>query len=536
MLNHSIPRMLCILTLTGVIQACQPSSPDEDTAVVIIVPDAEHESFDMSSAQDMTSKPVDMSEEMDLSVQESDSQKDVEDMTDIGEAAADMIEEPEFVMPTIADQQVLEDLNPDPDVVEVNLRAEFATIDIGNGLELDMMTYNGSVPGPLLQAKKGDTLIIHFTNALDESTTVHWHGLRIPDDMDGSPRIQTPVEPGETFTYTFMVPDAGTYWYHPHVRTNEQLEKGLYGPIVIHDPADPQVDVERVMMIDDILLNATGIAPFFQGHMEAVHGRTGNTLLINGSSDVPVKPSVKAGLVERWRLINPSNARTFVLGLPNTSFRVIATDGGVLPTPYVTDRIEVAVGQRYDVEVLTRKNTPHTLTAYIPTLNAQDEVVEGTFPLHTVTREGSVFDLNQPEARQWIGETVLDSSPTRQETYVLDGYTNAFNQLVWTINGKAHATAPISVFDQGDVVAITLENRQGPEHPFHLHGQFFTIVDDGYGVSQPGLRDTVLVPGRRTVKILAYMDNPGMWMAHCHILEHAELGMMSEIEIRASMP
>ena len=534
MLDHSLVRLFCIMTCAGTLQACQSDVLDEDPIIVIELPDADHDTSDMSPAQeDMAPDPLDMSSEADLSDRKGDAKEDIEDMADM---ATDLGEEPEFVMPIIADQEVLEDLDPDPDVVEVNLRAELATIDVGNGIELDMMTYNGAVPGPLLQAKKGDTIIVHFTNALDEPTTVHWHGLRIPDDMDGSPRIQTPVEPGQSFTYTFVVPDAGTYWYHPHVRTNEQLEKGLYGPIVIHDPEDPEVDVERVIMVDDILLDETGIAPFFQGHMEAVHGRTGNTLLINGSSEVPITPPAKAGLVERWRLINPSNARTFVLGVPDTSFRIIATDGGVLPTPRVAERIEMAVGQRYELEVLTGKNAPHTLTAYIPTLNAQNEVVEGTFPLHTVTREALPIDLIQPEPRAWAGELVEDLPTTRQETYVFDGYTNAFNQLVWTINGEDHAMEPISVFDQGDVVAMTLENRQGPEHPFHLHGQFFTIVDDGFGRPQPGLRDTVLVPGRRTVKIIAYMTNPGMWMAHCHILEHAELGMMSEIEVRPALP
>lgn len=525
--HHTTLALLSALVIASVLGACRPEDQKEEEVLILIdLPTRDADADEPDSSPDMPAEPMDTPADVPQLLDEG-MPVDVEDMT------ADQASEPVYIMPTIAGQTVLEDVNPAQDVVEVNLRAKLTMVDIGNGTVLNMMAYNGSVPGPLLQVKKGDTLIVHFTNELDEPTTVHWHGLRIPDDMDGSPRIQDPVKPGETFTYTFVVPDAGTYWYHPHVRANEQVEKGLYGPIVVHDPTDPQVDVERVIMVDDILLNATGIAPFFQGHMEGVHGRTGNTLLVNGTSDIPSMPDTTVGLVERWRVINPANARTFVLGLPDTSFRVIATDGGVLPEPYLTDRIEVAVGQRYDLEVLTQKNASHTLTAYIPTLNAQDQIVESAFPLHEVTRQGQVFDVGVPEPREWLGEAMPDVPATREETYVFDGFNNALGQLVWTINGKAHNMEPISVFNQDEVVAITLENKQGPEHPFHLHGQFFTIVDDGFGQSMPGLKDTVLVPGQRTVKIVAYMNNPGTWMAHCHILEHAELGMMSEIKVLA---
>jgi len=437
-----------------------------------------------------------------------------------------------YDFPEIEGWDVLEDTNPDPDIVEVSLRASRTDVEVAPGRTLNMMTYNESFPGPLLQAKVGDRVIVHFENGLDQPTTVHWHGLRIPDDMDGSPRIQAPVQPGEGFTYDFVVPEAGTFWYHPHVRTNEQLERGLYAPIVIHDPEDPVVEQERVIVVDDVLLDGDDFAPFLGHHMEFVHGRTGNALLINGDLEYPVEATTSARS-ERWRIVNVSNARTFSLSLQEgAEMTVVATDGGRLQRAYTTDRLEVAVGQRYDLLVENEEGSPNTLTAHILTVNDQDQVVESPFELYTVTP--SAITQTDYDSEPWFGRAPM-SFPIpvdREVEIVLDGHTNSFTgRVVWTLNGEADAEEPLFTFARDELVEITLVNQLNPEHPFHLHGQFFEILDDGFGRSQPGFKDTVLVPGQRTVKIRARMNNPGSWMAHCHILEHAELGMMAEIEV-----
>lgn len=439
-------------------------------------------------------------------------------------------------LPQIEGFETLEDINPDPDIVEVNLRAEYATIDIGAGSPLKMMTYNGSFPGPLLQAKVGDRVIVHFENRLMEPTTVHWHGLRISDKMDGSPRVQSPVGPNQSFTYDFVVPDAGTFWYHPHVRTNEQVERGLQGAFIVHDPNDPVVDKERVLIIDDVLLQGDDFAPFLAGHMELMHGRTGNTLLLNGKAALPIKPVALSG-VERWRIINTSNARTFPISLSlDGQARLISTDGGLLAQAAKRERIEVAVGQRYDLEVVATPGMPTdvTLNTHLLTINAQDEVVEATFPLYQAPAPPSTQAAGQPLAWEGVG---VDTIPYDQEVeFVLDAKQDAAGRLQWLINGQAHSMTPLFTFKQGEVVSMVIKNLQGPEHPFHLHGQFFKVLDNGAGSFELGLKDTVLVPGRSTVKILAFMDNPGRWMAHCHILEHAELGMMSEVVVTPHAP
>jgi FtsP/CotA-like multicopper oxidase with cupredoxin domain len=446
-----------------------------------------------------------------------------------------ILEEPEpeeepWEPPTIQGWEVAEDLNPSANTLEVRLRAQLTEVEVAPGRTLPMMTYNGSFPGPLIQAKVGDRVIVHFENGLDEPTTVHWHGLRIPDAMDGSPRIQDPVEPGETFTYDFVVPDAGTFWYHPHVRTNEQLEKGLYGPLVVHDPADPVVGAERLVILDDALLDGDDFAPFMAHHMELVHGRTGNALMINGQLEWPVEATATAR-TERWRLINTSNARTFVVVMNDASLaRVVATDGGRLAEPHDTRFVEVAVGQRYDLLVEHTAGTPQTLIAYIPTVNDANELVQTPFPLYRVTPSG-LGPASEPA--DWSTVPHETSTSDREIELVFDGYNDEVSgRLVWTLNGQADAREPLFSFAKDEVVTMRLVNRQNPEHPFHLHGQFFEILDDGSGQAVPGLKDTVLVPGQATVTIRAYMSNAGKWMAHCHILEHAELGMMSEIEVQ----
>lgn len=437
---------------------------------------------------------------------------------------------PSFTPPAIPNWTVLEDLNPDPKIVEVNLTAQFAQVEIGPGLTLNMMTYNGAVPGPLLQVAVGDRVIVHFKNELNEPTTVHWHGLRISSEMDGNPRIQDPIEAGGTFTYDFVVPDAGTFWYHPHLRANEQVEKGLYGPLVVHDPADPVVDQERIIVLDDVLLDGDDFAPFLSSHPEVMHGRTGNALLINGQMETPVVVSTTKQ-VERWRLINTSNARTFSLSFPRgTLHKVISTDGGLIEEPYKAQRIEIAVGQRYDLEITHISGSDMELTAHIYTLDAQDNVIESPFPLYRV--EADSLNPSQATGLSWGSPPIALPTADREVEIVLDSSEDSLGNITWTINGEAHHHgAPLFTFAEGEVVDIAIKNNVGPEHPFHLHGQFFTILDNSEGAPAPGWRDTVLVPGLSTVKIRALMSNPGRWMAHCHILEHSELGMMSEIDV-----
>ena len=424
-------------------------------------------------------------------------------------------------LPKFVGTELLTDLNPRPNIVEVKLQARPKAVQLADDLELEMYTFNGSIPGPLLEATVGDTVIVHFTNHLPEPTTIHWHGLRIGDDMDGNPRIQDPVKPGESFTYRFVVPDAGTFWYHPHVRTYDQIERGLYGTLVVHErPEDrPRHDRERYFVLDDILLDDDGLAPAFAGHMELMHGRMGNALLTNGTMEM-VTGTATAGERERWRLVNTANARTMEVTIAGARFVVYGTDGGRVE-PFEADTLLIPVGQRYDVEVIYDEPGEVKLQQLVLVRNASGQVVTQAYDVATIDVTTAPAGT-EPTTVVWGPAPTLPDRPIdREETIVLDAVQGGELGVLWRINGQAHAMEPLYEFQQGETVKMTIRNMLGPEHPFHLHGQFFTIE------GKPGLWDTVLVGGQQTVEITAFMDNPGEWMLHCHIAEHSEVGMMS---------
>ncbi len=178
----------------------------------------------------------------------------------------------------------LEDLNADPNILEVNLEAREADKQFGITPVTKVWTYNGTVPGPLLDVKVGDRLIVHFTNHLPEATTVHWHGVRLPAAMDGSLAMQAPIEPGGTFRYEFVLKDAGLFWFHPHMRTDVQIEKGLTGVIRVRGTEEPQVDEERVLVLDDVRLKEDGTFPTYLDDTSKMMGREGNTILARVAS------------------------------------------------------------------------------------------------------------------------------------------------------------------------------------------------------------------------------------------------------------
>ncbi|NUP10281.1 MAG: multicopper oxidase family protein [Polyangiaceae bacterium] len=443
------------------------------------------------------------------------------------------------VLPPLPDVEgigILEDDNPDPAIVEVNLVARPNELALLDGPETALLNYNDQLPGPLLHARVGDRVIVHFTNELEEPTTIHWHGLRISDQMDGSPMIQNPVQPGETFTYDFVVPDAGTFWYHTHLHQIEQLERGLYGAIVVHEEAFPVFSAERVFVADDIRLDDDNqVSPFLTSGPDIGAGRVGNTLLVNGRTE-PVSLTIPRGAIERWRFVLSSNSLYYGLRMRGADARVIATDGGLLPEPFELDRVEIAPGQRYDFEVRPQPGaTEVVLEAMIFVLDENDQVVEAPFELAVAKIEGEV-QTAEPAYPEVVHPPV-DAAPAEEIKWALSGGVVA-GQVEFTINGESvfvgddHEHVVIDTFEPNVPVAITIRSNVSPAHPFHIHGQFFQIIArDGEPVFEPGLRDTVHVRGAEPATILSYFENPGRWMIHCHISEHSENGMMADIVV-----
>jgi FtsP/CotA-like multicopper oxidase with cupredoxin domain len=251
------------------------------------------------------------------------------------------------------------DLNPDPRIVEIRLEARIAPVELLPGLTTAAWTYDGGVPGPLIRVKRGDRLIVHFSNALPQETTVHWHGLRIPVAMDGVPgHSQPPVAPGGRFDYEFVVPDAGMFWYHPHFQSAAQEGDGLYGPIIVEDDAEPAgLGDQLVLVLSDADVEPDGHLGAHDkgGDVATLFGREGNVLLVNGR----VRPTIKArpGLAQRWRIVNSAKSRYYQVGIEGQRFVRIGGDGGLLSSPQELERIVLTPGERADV-VLVPQGAP----------------------------------------------------------------------------------------------------------------------------------------------------------------------------------
>lgn len=276
-------------------------------------------------------------------------------------------------------------------------------------------------------------------------------------------------------------------------------------------------------MLDDVLIDTTTdqVAPFLRSMMELVHRRTGNVLLTNGQISPGVAGEARPGQVERWRPINSANARTMSVSLSGATFRVVGTDAGRLREPFETSRLELPVGQRYDIEVHYGDSSLVRLNSHVLTLNDAGDVVEVSMPAYEVNVVGEPV-----AAREILWPELPEPAPRTVDQEVemtFDAINDPDLGIQWRVNGVAHREEPLFTFTEGQTVHMTLRNLAGSYHPFHLHSQFFQIE------GRPGLYDTVLVEGGATVNTVAWLDNPGRWMAHCHILEHAELGMMSEV-------
>ena len=262
------------------------------------------------------------------------------------------------------------DINPDPKIVEINLEARLAEVELAPGKRIEAWTYNGTVPGPLIRVRVGDRLIVHFSNKLPKPTTVHWHGLRVPIEMDGVPGISQPeVKPGETFIYDFVVPDAGLFWYHPHVMSAAQVGFGLSGLLLAEDPADTVgVADELVLALNDIGIDETGHLedPESGGSAGMAFGREGNNVLVNGRWHGHM--TARAGVPQRWRVANIAKSRYFSIDLgPGQTFTKIGGDGGLQEYSVDSDYIVLGPGERADLIVTPRAKpgTELALTAQL---------------------------------------------------------------------------------------------------------------------------------------------------------------------------
>jgi FtsP/CotA-like multicopper oxidase with cupredoxin domain len=550
-----------------------------------------------------------------------------------------------------------------PEVIELDdgdtyeLRIAPSAKQLGDD-RVRMLSYNGSIPGPSLRVPQGSEIVVRVRNDGDTQATVHWHGLRLDNAYDGVPfETQPPIEIGGEFTYRLRFPDAGLYWYHPHLREDYGLDMGLYGTIVV-EPADPDywpaVDRELVVTLDDVLVEDGRIAAFHEaGPTHVAMGRFGNVMLTGGETNLALGAEV--GEVVRFYFTNTANTRLFNVALPGARMKLVGSDSGryehegfveeVLLAPseravvdvrfdnagsiplehrtpertYVLGTVEVgervatspAAGAfdelrssdelaswraRLDEQVARQPDKTLAFTSRMPLLYGDPEEATATAytcpmhpdviatepgtcprcgmklvpaptgyvcPMHTDVTSDSPGTCPQCGMRlvpatgasasvapthehgQEIGHQHSDDMPDGLEWEDLmpeiNAASNAHNmiwKLVDTDTGKANDEIDWT-FRVGDLVKIRLLNGMDQDHPmhhpFHIHGagRFLIIARDD--VVEPNLawKDTVLVRSGETVDILLEVTNPGLWMAHCHIAEHNQSGMMFSFPVRA---
>jgi FtsP/CotA-like multicopper oxidase with cupredoxin domain len=417
---------------------------------------------------------------------------------------------------------------PGREVVSVTLEASEFDWEFSPGVKTRAWGLNGAVPGPTIEARVGDVLEIRLTNKLSEPTSIHWHGLRVPAAMDGTDMVQRPVNPSETFTYRFVVPDAGTFWYHSHFNETVQMERGLYGAMVIRNDDDPVFDGERVLVLDDVGLDRDGQIKPPGWWRESHNGRVGSTRLVNGKREPTLE--IPAGHVERWRFVNAASARYVRLSIGGRPFTVIGTDGGLIAAPHSTkeillapsDRVDIAMGPFEEGETILIESLKYNRGAFeIPKrqLFARLRVIPGT-PTNTKI----------PTALRSISPLVSgDVNPTR--VVKLGFKLSSKHGVDFTINKELHHHAESCKV--GELQLWDIVNGSPVDHPFHLHGFFFQVVEvNGQPPAFSSWEDTVNVPARGRVRIAWVPDDrPGEWMYHCHILEHHAAGMMAHFDV-----
>jgi len=455
------------------------------------------------------------------------------------------------------------------------------------GRSFVMYAFNQQIPGPLIRVRKGAEIHVRFTNRIDMETTVHWHGLRLDNRFDGVPGLtQDPVLPGETFHYTIRFPDAGIYWYHPHVREDIQQDLGLYGNMLVRpvgEPYDDPVHREEVVTLDDILIEGESLVPFGRERANfSIMGRFGNVLLVNGETKYDLE--VDAGEVVRFYLTNVSNTRTFNLSFGGAPMKLVGADIGKFEKEMFVRSVAIAPAQRYVVEVMFENTGEYAISNRITALNHMQGkffAAVDTLGVVRVSDEAAAPDRSESfralrvveevrrevePYRKYVGSPVdreleltvdISDLPVQVMQFIaIDTtyrspveFTDAMSHMNWlsTSNEVRWILRDVDTgeenmeidwdFRVGDIVKIRLRNDPDAfhpmNHPVHLHGQRFLVLSrDGVPNQNLVWKDTALLPVGATVDILLEVTNPGEWMLHCHIAEHLEAGMMMAFSVQ----
>lgn len=442
--------------------------------------------------------------------------------------------------------------------------------------------FNGQYPGPLIRVPQNATIVVNFTNHIDQPSAVHWHGVRLDNRSDGVPHLtQEPVPPGGRFRYAVHFPDAGIYWYHPHLREDTQQDLGLYGNLLVSSPRPgffAPANREEVLMLDDILLGESGPVPY--GAERATHalmGRFGNVLLVNGEPGYRLR--VRRGEVVRFFLTNASNTRPYNLSFGSgTPVKLVGSDVGKFEREQWVPSVVIAPAERYIVDVrFDRPGTvaltnrvqaiAHAAGAFVPqvdTLGTIEVEDRAAAPDHSasfarlrrnpdvmaeVERFRSAHAARPPDRELTLTlrttglpfglvqmmrlDTAFVNPVEWSGTMPMMDWLSTASEVEWVLREPATGRENMAIawrFRRGTVLKLRLRNERHTlhpmQHPIHVHGQRFLVLAQN-GVPNDNLvwKDTILLPVGATADILLDLSNPGRWMLHCHIAEHLEAGM-----------
>jgi FtsP/CotA-like multicopper oxidase with cupredoxin domain len=407
--------------------------------------------------------------------------------------------------------------------------------------QTEVWAYNGTVPGPLIRLRQGDRLRARVRNALSEGTTVHWHGVRVPNAMDGVPVITQPsIEPGGEFVYEFAPPDAGTFFYHPHQKSYEQVGRGRAGALIGGEREPPKVDRDLLWVLGDWRLDAdASIRAGFGGFMDVSHnGRVGNTVTINGR--VAEEFRVRAGERIRLRLVNAASARVFGLRFAGHRPWVIALDGQPVE-PHQPERVVLGPAMRADLllDMTAQPGSRHAVQDdFYPRLAY--ELIRLSYGAEPPLRDKPGEPVRLPDNP--LSEPALSRAERHRVVFTggMMGDMRAMRPgMAWAVNGAssgcgegASAFDPLFVMRRGQSYVLELVNDTAWHHPMHLHGHAFRVITRNGGATRHReWLDTVMLDPRERAEIAFVADNPGDWMFHCHVLEHQAGGMMACIRV-----
>lgn len=425
----------------------------------------------------------------------------------------------------------------------------------GDRPETDVWAYNGTVPGPLVRLRQGEPVRLIVDNRLGEDTTVHWHGIRLPNAMDGVPGLtQPPIRPGESFVYEFTPPDAGTFWYHPHANSLEQLGRGLSGAVIVAEREAIPVDRDLIWFLTDWRLTEEGeIASGFGNRMEAaMSGRVGNTVTLNGR--VSEAETVQAGERARLRLVNGSLARIMALRFEGHRPVIVAIDGQPCD-PHEPDGGRILLGPAMRVDImLDMQGEPgrrygviddfyEGLSYRVTQLSYDERPSLRTHPLdaplvlpRNPLPEPDIATAERHDLTLQGG--MMSSMGSMQGGRMMHGMMGMGGGPAWAINGismmgDGHAgMEPAVAFQRGRSVMLVMRNETTWWHPMHLHGHSMRVLSrNGKTVPHRQWQDTVLMAPKDVVEVAFVADNPGDWMLHCHVIDHQMTGMMTVLRV-----